>query len=157
MFLRYVLTVSVVTALVSFGVTARAESPPSAKALESRLYAPCCYGGTLDIHESELARELRKEIESRIARGDSVDVIQADFVDRYGEKVLAARSDKPAQTMGVVLVALMLIAGAGLAVVLRRWTRKGPSDASTRDGATAPPVRDELDARLDAELADLDG
>lgn len=32
-----------------------------AKALESRLYAPSCYNGTLDIHDAELAGELRKE------------------------------------------------------------------------------------------------
>ena len=38
------------------------DGPRSAKALESRLYAPCCYGGTLDIHDSPVAQELRVDV-----------------------------------------------------------------------------------------------
>jgi len=137
--------------------SALAQSPPSAKALESRLYAPCCYNGTLDIHDSELARELRKEIDGRIARGDTVEVIQTDFVARYGEKVLAARSDRPARMTGTLVFLLMLVAAGGLALALRRWTRTEPSVARGEDQSALPAVQDELDARVDAELADLEG
>ena len=136
---------------------ANAQSPPSAKALESRLYAPCCYNGTLDIHDSELARDLRKEIDSRIARGDTAEVIQTDFVARYGEKVLAARSDRPARMTGTLVFMLMLVAAAGLAFALRRWTRTEPSAARAEDASAPPVAEDELDARVDAELAELDG
>lgn len=130
---------------------ARAQSQPGAAALESRLYAPCCYNGTLDMHDSELARELRKEIEGRLARGETSEAIQADFVERYGERVLAARSDKPIEAMTLSLLALLALAGVGVGLVMRRWTRH-PSDGSPEE----PHARDELDARLDAELADPD-
>ncbi len=146
---------------------ALAQAPPNAKALESRLYAPCCFGGTLDIHESDLARELRHEIEGRIERGESMEVIQVDFVDRYGEKVLAARSDRPARTMATVLVVFTVVAGAALAMALRRWTRGAAAkarDVPVRaraarrdvDAPAGPDVPDVLDARIDAELAALD-
>jgi cytochrome c-type biogenesis protein CcmH len=72
----------VLVGLVCLCASGFAQSLPSAKALESRLYAPCCYGGTLDIHGSDLARVLRAEIETRIARGETTESIQADFVSR---------------------------------------------------------------------------
>lgn len=139
--------------LWAFG-EARAETHPGAVALESRLYAPCCYGGTLDIHDSEVARELRSEIEERLARGETSEAIQADFVDRYGERVLAARSDRPIAAMSLSLVAVLLAAGAGLGLLMRRWVGRGAP--TSRRSPKQPPPRDELDVRLDAELADLD-
>ena len=138
--------------LGAFG-DARAETHPGALALESRLYAPCCYGGTLDIHDSELARELRSEIEDRLARGETSEAIQADFVDRYGERVLAARSDRPIAAMTLSLAGVLLAAAAGLGFLIRRWVGRG---APTSRRAPKLTPRDDLDVRLDAELADLD-
>lgn len=131
-----------------------AQSPLGAKALEARLYAPCCYGGTLDIHESDLARALRDEIEARIAQGESSDAIQADFVARYGDEVLAARSDVPIRAMGAALACLAMLSAAALVVVVRRWTRRGRATAPR--AAPGAKQKDALDLRIDAELADLD-
>ncbi len=123
---------------------------PGAAALESRLYAPCCWGGTLDVHDSELARDLRKEIETRLARGETTETVQADFVARYGERVLAARSDRPIAAMGLFVLALVGLVGVLLAARLRRWTRPAQVPRPT---SAAP---DALDARVDAELAEMD-
>ena len=121
-----------------------------AKALESRLWAPCCYGGTLDTHESELARSLRDEIETRLAHGDTTATIQADLVERYGDKVLAARSDAPIRQMGLVLAICAVILAATLAFLVRRWTRRSAAPALS----SGP--RDAFDDRIDAELEDVD-
>jgi cytochrome c-type biogenesis protein CcmH len=142
-------------ALVCLCASGFAQSLPSAKALESRLYAPCCYGGTLDIHGSELARALRAEIENRIARGETTESIQADFVSRYGNEVLAARSDAPIEGMGVVLASLMLLSGCGLACVLWRWKRRSPSATDPNVAVHPSTAGDEFDTRLDDELADF--
>jgi cytochrome c-type biogenesis protein CcmH len=144
--------IGVLVFLVALSETGWAGTPAGAKALESRLYAPCCYGGTLDIHESDLARSLREEIASRLAGGESSDAIQNDFVVRYGDKVLAARSDLPNRTMGLGLGLAAIVAAAGLIVVVRRWTRRTQTDDSARGNS----ARDELDERIDAELSDLD-
>jgi cytochrome c-type biogenesis protein CcmH len=153
---RVVLAWILATSFIAFMSTnARAQSQPGAAALESRLYAPCCYNGTLDVHESELARELRKEIEARLSRGEASDAIQADFVARYGDRVVAARSDRPIRAMGLWLLALMAASGIGLGLVLRRWVRQ-PSNSSNSNAPVVRPTRDEFDDRLDAELAELD-
>jgi cytochrome c-type biogenesis protein CcmH len=148
------LGIGLVVALAVPCATSHAQSSPGAKALEARLYAPCCYGGTLDSHESDLAHTLREEIETRMERGESGDSVQADLVARYGAKILAARSDAPIRAMGIVLTALAVLAAAGLVVVVRRWTLRSRRALA----AAAPPgtSRDELDGRIDAELADLD-
>jgi len=150
---RWTLAIGVVLAVVLGGAAGSAQQlEQSARAFESRLYAPCCYGGTLDVHESDLARALRKEIEGRIARGETIAAIQSDFVARYGKKVLAARSETPARTAGALLFVMAALAAVALAVALRRWTRR----EAVPVGAAAA-VRDELDDGVDAELRDLDG
>lgn len=124
---------------------------PGAKALESRLYAPCCYGGTLDTHDSDLAKSLRDEIETRLSHGETTETIQSDFVTRYGEKVLAARSDAPIRQMGVSLIIGMAIAAVALLVLVRRWTRR-----STITATSPRAPRDALDDRIDAELNEIE-
>jgi cytochrome c-type biogenesis protein CcmH len=125
-----------------------------AKALESRLYAPCCYVGTLDNHESELARSLRAEIEARFARGESTANIQADFVARYGDKVIAAQSETSTRSMGLLLSAAATALTVGLFLLLRKWLRR-PAGEDVRP--TKPTGPDDLDRRIDADLAELDG
>ncbi len=128
--------------------------PPSAKALEASLLAPCCFGGTLDVHDSEISRELRDEIEARVARGESTLAIESDLVSRYGPQI-RAMPDAGAfsATMAVVMFAL---GAAGVAVLLlvRRW-RQGDR-APTTEVTAAPRVRDAEDDQLDAELEALD-
>lgn len=146
-----------VAAALTFVVTCETSraSPAGAQALEARLYAPCCYGGTLDIHESDLARSLREEIELRLGGGETSDSIQADFVGRYGEKILAARSDSSIRAMGIAAALLAMLSGVALVIVVRRWTRRA-HPAETHAAPAASARGDELDARIDAELADLD-
>lgn len=141
-----------VLALTFLHARARAETVAGATALASRLNAPCCFGGTLDIHESDLARTLRAEIASRLASGESSETIQSDFVARYGPKVVAARSDAPLRGMGVGIGIAAVVAAAGLVVLARRWTRRDSQPA----GVTTPARDGALDARIDAELAALD-
>jgi cytochrome c-type biogenesis protein CcmH len=146
----------VLLALLHLCASGLAQSWPSAKAFESRLYAPCCYGGTLDIHESDLARALRAEIEARIARGETTESIQADLVSRYGSGVLAARSDAPIERMSVVLASLMLLSACALAGGSWRWNRRSAGPTDRRVAAHPTTARDELDTRLDEELAEFD-
>lgn len=143
--------VAAASAVLFFTVSGvAAAAPAGATALEARLNAPCCFNGTLDIHDSELAKTLRTEIEQRLATGESADAIQTDFVARYGERVIAARSESPIRALGLTLAGIGVLAAAALAFVMRRWTRR------TSEPREAISQRDVLDERIDAELADLD-
>lgn len=129
------------------------EYVPGASVLEGRIRAPCCWNQTLDIHGSEVSNALRREIRRRLTAGETVDAIQADLVKRYGERILATPPGSPMLLWSVVLGAGLLGAGAGLFGMLRRWrARSGGAPV----GAEAARPRDELDARIDAELERLE-
>jgi cytochrome c-type biogenesis protein CcmH len=131
---------------------------PGASALEGRIMAPCCWTQTIDIHGSEIANDLRREIRKRLRAGESADAIQASLVERYGERILAVPPGSPLKSFATLLALGMLGAGAGSLVMLKRWRRRSASAAAPAGaGAGAPKAGDDaLDARLDAELRALD-
>ncbi|WP_437942322.1 cytochrome c-type biogenesis protein CcmH [Sorangium sp. So ce341] len=124
---------------------------PGEKALAARLLAPCCWNQTLDVHESAVTSELRREIRARLRRGETADAIEQDLVARYGERLRAAPSSG---VLGKVALALMLGIAAtflGVFALLRSW-RRGAAQPSPSSGAVTAAVRDEYDERLDDEL-----
>ncbi|WP_437728941.1 cytochrome c-type biogenesis protein [Sorangium sp. So ce861] len=124
---------------------------PGEKALAARLLAPCCWNQTLDVHESAVTSELRREIRARLRRGETADAIEQDLVARYGERLRAAPSSG---VLGKVALALMLgiaVTFLGVFALLRSW-RRGAAQPAPPRGAVAAPVRDEYDERLDDEL-----
>jgi cytochrome c-type biogenesis protein CcmH len=127
---------------------------PGASAIEGRLMAPCCWTQTIDIHDSEIALSMRHEIRRRLRNGESADVIQASFVDRYGPKILAVQPNSPLK--GVFIGLSVVMAGAGVASVLMigRWRkRSAPVEAPETKRSAA---RDQWDDKLDDELKNLD-
>ncbi|WP_437971852.1 cytochrome c-type biogenesis protein CcmH [Sorangium sp. So ce260] len=128
---------------------------PGERALAARLLAPCCWDQTLDVHESEVARDLRREIRARLRRGEAAGAIEQDLVARYGDRVRAAPSSG---TLGKVALGLMLGIAAtflGVFALLRSW-RRGAAQAAPSNVAITAGVRDEYDERLDDELRERD-
>ncbi len=127
--------------------------------LEGRLLAPCCWNQTLDIHESELARELRTEIRRRLAAGEASSVIEDNLVARYGERIRAVPKGKTLTGMGAWLTLVFALAGIGIAVVVIRWARRAKRNASSNTQPHAQEThasKDAWDERLDAELREMD-
>ena len=125
-------------------------------AIESRLLAPCCWKGTLDAHESEMASALRAEIRQRLRAGEAPAAIEDDLVRRHGERMRAV--DGAADTRGAIPILagiVALLAGVGVLAWMRaRVARAGKGRAAA---ATAPGAPDLWDERLDDELRRLDG
>ena len=126
---------------------------PGASALEGRIMAPCCWTQTIDIHGSPIANDLRREIRKRLRAGESADAIQASFVSRYGDKILAVPPGSPLKTFATLVALGMVGAGAGALVMLKRWRGRSLVPAGTPKKAAGDA---QLDARLDAELRALD-
>jgi cytochrome c-type biogenesis protein CcmH len=128
-----------------------------ASRLEGRIMAPCCWNQTIDIHGSEPAYELRREIRKRLKAGESPDAIEASFVQRFGPKILAVPDSSPLGSLATVLS--LAFGGAGVAgyFMLKRWTRAGkkpdPKKAAKSGSSAAKP--DALDDRLDRELSEI--
>ena len=126
-----------------------------AEALEGRLLAPCCWTQTIDIHGSEIANDLRREIRRRLKAGESADAIEADIVSRYGERIRAVPPDSPLKSLAVWLTVLMGAAGVGAAFMLVRWKRRQKESEKKPPKKSAKSKRDRLDDEIDAELEQL--
>ena len=117
------------------------------KSVETRLLAPCCWNGTLDVHESDLARDLRREIRARLRGGESVDAVEASMIERYGERVRAT----PANEHVGLLLGAGVLGVAFMALVLLRRSVAGLRPVVAGASAVSS-ARDEWDERLDDEL-----
>lgn len=125
-----------------------------ATALETRLFAPCCWTQTLDVHESELSSSLRAEIRQRLRAGEAADSIEESLVARYGERIRAVQ--KGGDTRGAVPAVAgvaALFGAAGLFSWMRRRTRRGPAEPAPE---AASPADKEYDEILDDELRRMD-
>jgi len=132
---------------------------PGANRIEGMIRAPCCMSSskqTLDIHGSEVANALRREIRRRLLAGESEDAIVASIVDRYGPEVLAVKQDSPLKGVAILLSLTMGLAGIGAVVMLRRWRARGTISSRKELGERTKATSAEYDARLDAELRALD-
>ena len=145
-------------ALVMLSVPAQAQSrvASDARALEQRLRAPCCRGLLLDAHESEATHALRREIRARLEQGESSAAIEATFVRRYGESIVAVPLDADPRSGVAIVLAVVLAATALLIAVFGlRWVRRSRATVLLPQGATSDRD-DELDSRIDAELRSLE-
>jgi len=130
-------------------------SVPGASAIEGRLMAPCCWMQTIDIHDSPIALSMRHEIRRRLRNGESADVIQASFVERYGTKIMAVQEGSQLKNVFIGLSVIMGGAGIAAAMMIGRWRKQSAArEASKKDAKE--PARDQWDEKLDAELKDLD-
>lgn len=121
--------------------------------------APCCWNQTIDIHGSEAAYDLRREIRKRLKAGESADAIEASLVARFGPKILAVPDSSPLGSLATVLS--LAFGGAGVAgyFMLKRWSRAGkaggPAGKKSAKAAAADAKSDALDERLDRELSEI--
>lgn len=152
------LALLVTTAPATLSVAQPAEDAPrssGARALMARLLAPCCWRQTVDLHDSDVAAEMRREIQARLNGGEPAAAIEADFVRRYGPRVLALPGDTdPSGVLPAVVGAALVAALLGLVA----WVRLGRDG---RDAGRPPPNGErptggvDYDTRLDEELARL--
>ncbi len=138
------------------------EKVPGAERLEGRLLAPCCWAQTLDIHGSDIATALRREIRSRLKAGESGDAIEASLVARYGERIRAVPDGVPLDKMGGIGWLGVALAAGFIGIVLWRWRQRGVAQASEQAGPGEMPrkskseVSEASDEQLESELHRLD-
>lgn len=145
---RHLLILTIVTTALSGGIAAAGQASPDAARLTHEIMSPFCPGRTLATCTSPAAAELRTEIETRSAAGESADVIVESLVARFGETI---RGLPKAEGIGLFVWAAPL--GIGmlllLAVLRSAFTRVAPpADNMSVDDATF--------RRLDDELAAID-
>jgi len=109
-------------------------------------------GTALNVSTSTVADQERAFIRRQIAMGKDKQEVKDALVEEFGPGVLA---DPPSSGFDLaaylVPVLLVLVAVAGLAVAARRWRRR-----ASPAPAAGPPLDDDDERRLDAELAAYD-
>ena len=109
--------------------------------VERRLRCQC--GCTLDVFtcrttdfSCQVSPAMHRDVSALVEGGYSAEEIVAAFVDGYGERVLMAPPKRGFNLLGWAMpFAAIAIAGAVLAVLLRRWRRRA-------DAAAAPATRE---------------
>jgi len=114
--------------------------------LETKLFAPCCYIQTLDVHESDLADKLRAEIERRLSAGEAPLSVEDDLVARYGERIRAVpRNSDSRWHIPLVVGAALALGLLALGAFAMRWQRR--QDVELQHVTLSAP-----DAKYDREL-----
>jgi cytochrome c-type biogenesis protein CcmH/NrfF len=104
----------------------RGDAPNSRlERLYATFIAPCCWSKNLMEHNSQVAAEMRCQIDLMVQSGRSDDEIKSIFVAKYGERVLALPDGVPRMWLFWTPVA---VAAAGLIAVC--------SSSIVREGAT---------------------
>ena len=126
---------------------AASEQHPTPAELESELICPVCET-TLDTSSAPIALRMKARIRQRIAAGATKSEIKAEFVEDFGNRVLAVPPKRGFDLLAWLLPLVGLaVATAIVGLLSWRWSRRGRPVEPVR------PLDPDIERRLDAELA----
>ena len=127
-------------------------------AIAKQMYCPVCENTPLDVCPTQACIEWRELIRDLLAEGKTEAEIKQYFVDRFGDRVLAAPPARGLNWLVYVIPPIAILAGLLILYsALRSW-RKTTSAASPPAGGSpqaASKVDDEYTRRLEEELRKL--
>ena len=113
------------------------------RAIASELRCPDCESLSAADSQTQSARAIRRDVQDRIAEGQSDAQIRRAYADRYGESILLKpESDGLGLLVWGLPVVLLVIGLAGLFLALRRWRRTEPLHATEADEALVRSARE---------------
>jgi cytochrome c-type biogenesis protein CcmH len=125
-----------------------------------------CPRETLGTCTCGTAHARRDELRELLADGKGIEDIKNLYAQRYGMQGLAVPPSKGiGRAVWAVPIVAMLMGAGGVLLALRKWKKRGDGDPAaakegTGGGSKTEPrdvqKREELDARIDRELEDLD-
>ena len=114
-------------ALVAYGGQTRAGSlDDRARAVALQLRCPVCQGESVADSPSDIAKAMRGDIRSRLARGQSPNQIKAFYVSRYGSWILLSPPSSGVGGLAWLAPPLLVVGGVGLLLTLIvDWRSRG--------------------------------
>jgi cytochrome c-type biogenesis protein CcmH len=155
--LAFLLTCAFVAALPA-APPLTAEQESTARRIEEQLMAPCCFGSTVATHHSPAADEIREHVRSRVAEGATEQQVLDEYLDRFGERILAQPVARGFNLLAYWMPVVGLLCGTGIVTLwlLRRRRAVGPErsplQAEAEPGGTSPRLRHQFER----ELAEFD-
>lgn len=129
-------------AVATFG--SRSSNDPDAQflAVSQRFACPVCNGQSIAESDSTIAREIRKEIRTRLDQGQTEQQITDYLVGAFGENIdLRPKATGVTGLVWILPVAGFVCAVAGLVVVFRRWRSVPVEHESDDDRALVAAAR----------------
>lgn len=124
--------------------------------IADELQCPVCEGQSVAYSNSQLATEMRRQVEEKLAAGESEAAIKQFFVDRYGVRVLR---EPPRTGLNLWLWRLpiigLVIGLVGLTWNLRNMARKRNTSPETNTAAQTPHPSEREDDLIDPEVKEL--
>jgi cytochrome c-type biogenesis protein CcmH len=118
-----------------------------AREIYNQIMSPYCPGKTLSNCSSGAAEELRADIRSRLAAGETPEMIIQSLVEEFGESVLAAPPNEGVGRLAWLTPFVAIVFGLAVIVAfVRRYYRPAPP------AATSPAPDAGLRARVEEEL-----
>jgi cytochrome c-type biogenesis protein CcmH/NrfF len=109
------------------------------------------------VHDSPIAREIRQDIQARLAAGETPQHVLDAYVQEYGTAILV---EPPARGSGLPLYVLppvvLLLTGAALVLVVRRFTRRFAAAAPEPPAPASTQLSSDAVRQLEDDLASLD-
>lgn len=124
-----------------------------AQRLDRTLICPLCPSETIDQSQVLLAAQMRAQVRERLAEGWSEEEIRQYFVDRYGERVLAAPPKQGFNLLAWVVPPVIVIASLLVLVWVVRQMQARRRTPQASPGQTAE-VRDDAALRPYLSLVD---
>jgi cytochrome c-type biogenesis protein CcmH len=137
--------------------TLTAEQEATARRVEEQLMAPCCFGSTVATHFSPAADAIRREVRSLVAQGAHEQEILGQYLDRYGERILAQPVARGFNRLAYWMPAVGWLCGtAAVALWIRRRRRRGAPEGRPANQADDSDEARLRQRRLEDELAAFD-
>jgi len=118
-------------ALVAAAVVFAAASERGRK-LQEKLVAPCCWNESVAHHRSEVAGEIRAQIESMVAAGKSDREILDHFLAQYGKRILIEPEGSTRAVATVMPFVFLLAGGVFTVFIIRRMLRHPAAPSESR-------------------------
>jgi len=126
-------------------------------AIAKQLYCPVCENTPLDVCPTQACAEWRELIREMLAEGKNDVQIKQYFVDRFGDRVLAAPPARGLNWLVYIIPPVAILAGVFLLwQAFRSWKRAAPAPVAKPDAAIPGATEDDqYIERLEEELRKL--
>jgi cytochrome c-type biogenesis protein CcmH len=156
---RVLLAIAVALLLIAAAGAVIAQDTPvvtdnDVNAIAKTLYCPVCENIPLDTCPTAACEDWRYEIRLQLEAGMSADAIRADFVRRFGDRVVGTPYDPVLRAMSFLIPILAAVGVVALVVYLTLRARRTPSRHRLDTVPTANVPQDglNLQERLRAEI-----
>lgn len=131
--LAWAAVAALVTASLALALRPQGGSPTaSVDAVAASLRCPVCQGLSVKDSDSPTARDIRADIERRLAAGETPAEVRSAYVDRYGKWILLRPGTSGFEVVVWALPAAVAGAGGvGIATAFWRWRRRNDTRAPT--------------------------